>query len=294
MSTESDHVEGRSLPEFLIGARERLHSNAALNIKDIDALEATLADIDACEVTDVVGEIYASLVGLASKVYRAVLGESFDPPLLRTVITSRESRDFYVRGEVPASRGTVMLSMWESGFDMLSLALVPYILAHEIVCHIGARHTGIWEEVPDPDVRHYFSDGFMDRAAWLLLMQWLHEGTVPELTPVGHLSEAETPYAAKRPDAFKAGRAAWSNCGATIATRLRDDGDDGRRRAALGAEADEAIIRAALRINTVGCDVRGKDMFVHRARIPDDAVTSTFADVALDDAAPGDLLEHTL
>jgi hypothetical protein len=295
MGTRPDRVEGRSFPQFLASAVERIRRLAETEIADPDAVEQTLTDIDACEPQDLIGYMYAHLMQLASEVYCEVLGGSLDVPLDRAVLPQAPmDYPFHVAGKALPGGSVVMLNLYVAGFDLRALALVPRILAHELVCHIGAGHAGIWKRTPVPDFRAFFSDGFMDCAAWRLLLMWLEDGALPDVTPVGHLSEAEVPYAYRRPDVFTAGQGAWSNCRRATNARLRGDPALDPGDAALWrASCEEAVIGAALRLNVCDCHIEPKDRFVHRARQPTPAL-ETFAEIAVGQATPSDLFGDVL
>jgi hypothetical protein len=277
--TELKHVAGDSFPDFLAGAKQRLAAHMRLE-RPGPGLDQTLADVARCEPVDLIGELYDRLVELASRVYEEDLGE---PRLSRSVIETGAWREFPVGGAAFRDTNEVELVIYPSGFDLAALALVPYILAHELVCHIAARHTGVWVQTPEPDVRSYFSDGFMDRVAWLLLGRWMADGTLPRVTPVGQLTMQELQYNAKRPPAFGAGRAAFENCSAKTTERLtveqRFDGDT--HGAHVFAASWDASIRTALKLNTDGSHIIKKDWFVHYAMGEQKQKASTFAEVAL-------------
>ncbi len=288
-STSPDWVDGRSFPEFIENAQERIGRLSKDAIANPSAIEQTLADIYAAEPRDPIGETYTSLLQLTSELYHGLLEEPLNASLQLEVLPQAPSGyPCNVSGGVADRSNEVMLTIYEAGFDLYALALVPRVLVHELVCHIGARHVGVWERTPKPDFRWFFSDGFMDCAAWKLLLTWLDGVSIADLTPVGHLSEADVPYASLRPDAFRAGKGAWSNC--ERATRLRIDpapnGDRAQRRAA----SEDAVIRAAVRLNAWEHDIQPKDRFVHLARQPVEAVTQAFAEFAVGNAPPSNLL----
>jgi hypothetical protein len=147
MSTDVGHVEGQSFPEFVADAQQRLSDGARKLIPDRDAVSRSLADIEACEPADIIGKTYERVVDLASEVYRSVLHETLDPALEREVVLTGSARSkLHVSGGAFSRRNVVSLHLYASGFDLVALALVPYILTHELICHVGARHIGSWEE----------------------------------------------------------------------------------------------------------------------------------------------------
>jgi hypothetical protein len=296
LGTRPMHVEGQSFSEFLSSAVAHLEKLVKTEISDVGAVEETLVDIQACKPQDIVGATYTRLAELASEVYAPILDEPLAVPLKRTIL-ERAPKDhpFHVTGQVPGSRKIVMLNLYAAGFDLRSLALVPRILAHELVCHVAARHTGMWAETPIPDFRAFFSDGFMDCAAWQLLLMWLEDGELLEATPVGHLTESDIPYAYKRPEAFSAARGAWGNCHKATGTRLADEksgdpADMARRR----AYREGNVITAALRLNACAYHIEPKDRFVHLARKSRSLAIERFADVAIGNATAPELLGEIL
>jgi hypothetical protein len=275
-ATQSEMVEGRTFSEFLAWAQGDVHGVRLK--KPADAAD-TLAAISASEPVDFIGEIYQALVVRVSEAYECV-GQTLAPPRLhRKVRNGGAALPFQVSGKVPSNRGVVMLNLYPA-FDLEALALLPYVLAHELVCHVGARHVGEWKLPLDPDVKEYFSEGFMDRAAWFLLMQWSGADELPTVTPIGHLAEVELPYAIARPGPFRAGRAAWENCTKVVASRLLDASVRGRT-TTMGAMLD-----VALALNASDTDICGKDVFVALARDPQSAVMGHFGDVALGEIDP--------
>jgi hypothetical protein len=269
--TRTKHVDGRPFAEFLDDARARLRTVAEAQVDDDDAVEETLQDIENSEPEDLVVQVYDALVPLASEAYEQTRpGTGFErPPLRRKVMETGGERPFYVKGHVPSSRSEVVLNLYPYGFDLTALALIPYMLAHELICHIGARDHGGYPVQPDPDVRDYFADGFMDRAAWYLVNNWLESESIPDVTPIGHLEEGEVGYAASRPPIFQAGRGAWKHCRKAV-----------RARVATG-DRDDTVIRGALSLNVCECDIRKKDEFVVCARHGRFEVTRRFVEVAL-------------
>ncbi|HEY6780585.1 MAG TPA: hypothetical protein VI111_06490 [Thermoleophilaceae bacterium] len=294
-TTHPSHVEGRPFPGFLKSAVESFCDQAESQIVGAD-VGATVDAVAACEPRDVVGEMYEDLRQLVAKVYDEALGDPIEVPLVRNVLPEAPAeRAFRVSGHVPPHRKYVTLNLYVRGFDLGALALLPRILAHELICHVGARHVGTWTQKPDPDCRAFFSDGFMDCAVWHLLMTWLEGDALSSITPVGHLTEVDVPYSFLRPHAFRAGRAAWSNCGTATNARLRDDSSfDPRTAAILRAAAENAVADTALHLNACDCSIERKDRFVHLAREPQPEVTECFAEVAVGQAVPLDLFGEVL
>jgi len=296
--TARRHVQGRSFREFLDDAKGRLRRRASEEHFDDGSAAATLDDIGVAEPVDLIGALYGDLVRLASDVLAPALGEPIDPPLIRQVLEhGPANRPFPFEGRVPASRGRVMLSLYLARFDLRSLALLPYVLVHELVCHVGARATLAGDYPPDTDIRMFFADGFMDRVAWSLLVLWMDSGALVHDVPVGHLAESDIEYASRRPAAFRAGRAAWSNCTGALSGRLREERENRDSLslsdlAAVRADAQGRAIEAALRLNACACGVAEKDAFVDMARSNDASATGTFADVARQGATPRELFER--
>jgi hypothetical protein len=283
-ATDSQNVAGQAFPEFLSAAKQSFSVAAANNNLTTISLD-TLKAIEACPADDLVGAVFAQLVAFVSELYEGTSGEQFNPALKRQVIRHSDREDRFIVGSVPSKRNEVRLIMY-SGFDLASLALAPYILAHELICHIGARHSGAWEETPEPDIRDYFAEGFMDQATRYLLMTWLDE--LPELTPAGHLAEEDIEYAHERPHAFRAGAAAWRNCELEIRRRLRE-----QVVSSTGVATDFAS-KGAIALNASSEDIVGKDRFVYFARANRATFIATFAGVALGHSRPSDLVLQAL
>jgi hypothetical protein len=283
-ATSTANVNGHSFAEFLSSAKETV-TNAVTDIELATLSPGTLLNIETCRAEDLIGAIFSELVVFSSRFYESVCGEGFNPSLKRQVVRDSSRTRRFVAGAVPSKRDEVYLILY-SGFDLAALALTPYILAHELICHVGARHSGLWERAPDPDVRDYFSDGFMDRAARYLLMTWLHELSV--LTPAGHLAEEDISYESERPHIFRAGAAAWRNCEVELRSRLR-----GRRQPGTSVATDLAS-RGAISLNASPEDVTGKDRFVYFARTNRPNILAAFASLALGRATPSDLLVDAL
>jgi hypothetical protein len=301
--TARKHVGGKEFPEFLADAKVRLETRAHEERLDSGPVGETLNDILAgAKPVDIVGALYADLVHLASEVCKDALGERFNPRLEREVLEDGPDRPFPFRGGVPASRTYVSLVLYAADFDLRSLALIPYVLTHELVCHIGARHIGHGKRAPDPAIRMFFSDGFMDRVAWLLLMLWIDSKQLEHDVPVGHLAESDVEYASRRPHAFRAGRAAWSNCTAALSARMHEDVATSeravsaipamRQAAEIQSSAVARSIETALRLNACASGIAEKDEFVETARASGGWITGLFADVARRQAEPLQLLER--
>jgi hypothetical protein len=288
LATDTRQVGGESFPEFLGSAKDVLRKSAG-DFRLAVTLRETLDDIAACRAVDVISELFDHLVRLASQEYERPL----DPTLSReTLLGKPGDRPTAVRGKVRRRGNEVGLVLYAERFDLTSLALVPRILAHEIVCHIAARDTGRWNDRPEPDVRDYFPDGFMDRAAWRLLIGWHHAGALPEITPVGHLSVADLEYSCDKPEAFQAGIAAFENCVTRTAQQVQAPSGCAAEHHdyIVRSQSEKASIDAALRLNACCEDICHKDWFVHHAR--GDAVAGRFASVAAGGAEPSELFEH--
>lgn len=292
--TNVDKVEGRSFPDFLAAAIDQMRYAEKTLISDRIVVARTLDDVYGCEPRDVIGEIFGELVELASVTYNGVLSETLNVPLNRFVeFEGPKENGFHVAGGVPESRRYVALCLYARRFDLRSLALVPRILAHELICHIGARHSKPWLRPPDPDIRSFFSDGFMDCAAWRLLIQWIGTGALAGFTTAGHLSEAEGPYAARRPPVFEAGRGAWANCDAATKGRMLDGmAPSGGDVARLRGEAEDAVMRAALELNGAVVPIEPKDRFAYWARKGMNEAANLFVDLATGAATVSELLDE--
>jgi hypothetical protein len=291
--TELEQVRGQTFPTFLASAKARLHKVArALGIDG--AVSETLADIIACPPTDVVGTVFDRLVDLASEAYeQPLMGQRLEPVFSRQTLCGKPyDRPLAVRGRVLRRSKVVEMVMYLDGFDLAALALIPRILAHELVCHIAARDTpGVRRDAAPSPFRDYFPDGFMDRAAWILLLRWLHGGAFPNVTPVGHLSVKELEYSAEKAKAFKAGIVAFDNCVVRTSAHVQPaETMDMDRYAYIRAVSEDKSIRAALALNACDEDIQRKDLFVHEAR--EDEMAEWFALVAAEGEEPKSLFEH--
>jgi hypothetical protein len=285
-------VRGRSFSEFLDFTKRKVARDA--DDAGLDEVGPALEAIAAAVPADPIGELYAELVSLASAAYAPALVEPLDPALRRSVLdTEAHTREVAVRGGVRRFGNEVELIVHLPCFDASSLVLVPRILSHELICHVAASDVGHWPETPVPDVRTYFSEGFMDRAAWRLLASWVDGGELATAFPLDQLSGTELEAAADRPIVFKAGRRAFDNCMAKTT-------DEVKRRVAVCSTAhwavrtqsEEASIRAALRMNTCRSDIASKDWFVHFARSDERGKAVGFGLFAADDGHdPMPLLE---
>ncbi len=293
LATRAENVEGQTFDMFLSHAIATLRDLAATVLQHDSKIKRTIEDVEASTPRDTIGEMYSQLVQLVSNAYADALGENIDVPLERTVrMTPPKDAPFDLCGHVPQTRTAVMLVLYLADFDLKSLALLPRVLAHELVCHVGARHTDLWEQPPTPECRQFFSDGFMDCIAWRLLLIWLDTGDIPSATVVGHLEETEVPYAYHRPEIFSAGRGAWGNCRAAAVrlgsvSRNSNATDSARNRAA----AEYAALEAAMRLNASVSSIRPKDRFALSARTAETAATTRFAELVSGHATPGQLLE---
>jgi hypothetical protein len=291
MATDMRLVRGRPFSEFLEAAKRQLARDVASH--GLEDAAKTLADIERCKPADPIGDLYDRLVDLASDAYAESLSEALNPTLHRTVLgTEPHLREVPVRGGVRKYANEVELLIHLPRFDLAGLTLVPRILAHELICHIAARHTGNWVDTPVPDVRTFFSEGFMDRAAWRLFMTWLDAGELPTTLPLEQLSGTELEDSADRPMVFRAGRRAFDNCLAKTTEHMRRHLAGGPTMAAqLRAVSEDASIRAALRMNTCPSHIMNKDWFVHFARGDERAKAASFGFVAAEDVDPTPLLD---
>jgi hypothetical protein len=276
--TEPRRAVRKSFCVFLAEAQEVFTAGAEIQILDDAVRSGAVAAIAACSGVDLIGQVYERLVALVNELYAPVLGESLEPGL-EVKAVARSKHKFHISGVVPPSRATVQLVL-SSGFDLTSLALVPRVIAHELVCHIGARDTGGWTRESQREVQFYFSDGMMDRTAELLLSEWIQAGELSGMAIAGHLAEAQVPWAYTRPQAFDAGRAAHANCVAAVHQRLR------AADRVPGGAALERTITGALALNASACGLPAKDRFADQARYPETAAPAEFADVAVDGTSP--------
>ena len=178
---------------------------------------------------------------------------------------------------------------------------MPYVITHELICHIGARAIKRSRHQPDTAIRMFFADGFIDCVAWLLVTLWLDSGALEHDIPVGHLTESDVEYTSRRPAAFRAGRAAWSNCAGALSADMRgaDRVTAARtltlsRAAAFRAEAEARCIETALRLNADPSGVPEKNAFVDVARGEAQSIQGTFAAVAAGRATPPELFERAI
>jgi hypothetical protein len=291
MATDMRLVRGRPFSEFLEAAKSQLALDVASH--GLEDAAKTLADMERCKPADPIGDLYNRLVCLVSDAYAEPLGEPLNPTLRRKVLdTEPHLRDVPVRGGVRQWGNEVELLIHLPRLDLAGLTLVPRILAHELICHIAARHTGGWVNTPVPDVRTFFSEGFMDRASWRLFMTWLDAGELPTSLPLEQLTGTELEDSADRPIVFRAGRRAFDNCLAKTTQHMKRQLADGPTMAAqLRAVSEDASIRAALRMNTSRSHVMNKDWFVHFARGEERAKAASFGFVAAEDIDPGRLLD---
>ena len=234
------------------------------------------------------------MLKLAGDAYAATpLDKPLNPGLRRNVLlTEPHIRDVAVRGGVRKYENEVELMVHLRQFDLKALNLVPRILAHELICHAGARGTGAWGPRPKPDVRAYFTEGFMDRAAWRLFMIWWEDGDLQTELSLEQLSGKELDNSAERPDVFPAGRSAFDKCFAKTTEHMKRRVEGGPATPKLvRRDSEEATIRAALRMNTCLSDVTKKDRFAHYARADERAKAATFGLVAVEDLDPAPLLD---
>ena len=289
MATEVDNVDGQDFPKFLESAKREVLEGARLARLERGAGDA-LAHIESCEPVDLIARLYDDLVALASDVYRnSFQGERFAPTLNRIVIaTEMPEREKPVSGHLLREAEEVDLIIYSSEFDLKSLALVARILVHELICHVGARGTGYWDTKPDPDVRDYFSDGFMDRVAYRLLNDWMIADMFPSVTPVSEFGATEWEFTAERRDAFKDGAAAFEHCVHKTAVRIKCEEPPPTN---IASKSVEASINTALRLNAYGSPVTHLDWFAYYARGDERDHAATFADVAASGREPIELID---
>jgi hypothetical protein len=283
-STESKQVDGRDYPRFLDHAKDTLRKAVGALPGLEDTLGTTMAAVLSCEPVDQIALMFEKLRLLASEAYDVDL----DPVLERVVLPASGDRRFHVSGMVPPSRRKVFLTLY-LGFDLMSLAILPFILTHELVCHVAAGHTGQYESTDDLSAKEYFSEGFMDHASHYLLLKWLDTEPGPALTPAGHVSVGHSHYySGRRTHAFDAGDSAWHTCRSAVGQWLKASGHP------AAASASEAVLRAALALNTCCYDIRGKDRFVDLARLAESRVVNHFVQVAAADLPAKELFEEAL
>jgi hypothetical protein len=290
MASEHENAQGLTFREFLAQAKRDVAAGAR-RYKLADELTAELRNIRNAQPVDLIGGLFDRLVQLASRVYERPL----NPKLTREVIATGEfRRKKLIEGKVLRDSNEVNLLIYSSGFDLDALALVPRVLAHELVCHVGADYTGVWGKRPKPDVREYFSDGFMDRATWELFCGWSRVGWLPKVSAAGQLTVKEWRYSAERPKAFNAGATAFDNCVTKTSEHLPQPDPDEIGAFAVHAHADalEASLRTALRMNACPSHIKGKDWFVHYARGEERNLAKTFAVVASAGSEPSTLFEQ--
>jgi hypothetical protein len=284
LATDTRTVGGESFPVFLESAKRRL-STSARDFALAPLQRQALADIAGCRPVDMIGELFDHLVRLASEVYQRALA----PTLSRESMLGKPGDRPPVRGQVRRRGNEVGLVLYVEQFDLRSLALIPRILAHEIICHIAARDTGRWRQAPTPDIRDYFPDGFMDRAAWFLLQGWISIEALPKVTPVGQLTVADLQYTCDKPEAFQAGIEAWENCVSRTAVSAWPPPACATDHAVIRARSENASVGAALRLNAHCEDICRKDAFVSHALGVD--IANGFAKVAAGGAEPSELFE---
>jgi hypothetical protein len=289
--TDDRYTHGKAFPQFLDQTKQRVVRDA--ENRELEAVATTIADIGAAQPCDPIATVYARLLELAGEAYAATpLERPLDPELIRNVLLV-EPDDVVVRGGVRKYENKVELMVYLRRFDLEALTLVPRILAHELICHAGARDTGAWPPHPDLDVRAYFTEGFMDRAAWRLFSIWREDGHLQSELALEQLSGTEFDASADRPDVFPAGRSAFERCYAMTKEHmnLRLEGDLARQWH-VRRDCEQAAIRAALWMNTCRSDVTRKDRFAHYARVDERAKAAKFGLAALDELDPEPLLDE--
>jgi len=255
-STDAEEVYGRGFAELLTDAQRQIERDLQAHPKVAQALPDETTGLRCADPVDVVGDLYEGLRRLTADAYGrpGIAGL----PLDRFVVAAGD-RQNHVTGRVPASRSRVMLKL-DLGLDLTSFSRVAWVLAHELVCHVAAGHTGEHGQGDDISKRQFFEEGFMNRTAATLLMRWRELETMAGLVPAGHLSVTEVFAQHSRPEAMEAGRAAWQECRVAVGRDLR------RRRLPLADAAEAITADATLVLNLSDDDIRRKDRFVSRAR----------------------------
>lgn len=209
-----------------------------------------LDSIAAAEANDLVTNLFSALQSAVELAY----GRTFNASL-RLILGKVSDRHFAIRGAVtPRDKSSVELTLYRN-IGLETLPLIPYILAHEFICHVAAGHSSGWVETPDPDIRDFFGEGFMSQIAWTLIADWIEGGDVPGVAPMAFLRRSQTPYMQSRPHAFAAGEVAWNNC-----RQLVGQSPGGRR------DGWKMTVAGGLSLNTCPLAMPPKDIFVDRAR----------------------------
>lgn len=278
-------VGGRPFSLFFEHARDTVLESAGAIPGLVEGLADTVRAVAESPADDVLKRSYLRLAGLSAPLYQDITGAVSVPELRRSIIADYERTEHLVTGRVSVKRDTVTMLFYPR-FDLEALILSPFIMAHELICHIGSRHIGEWRETPRPNVQRFFEEGFMDKAAWYYLMLWL-EDEHPELTATRHLDEEMIKRSSPDKHVFSAGKAAWDHCEQTLRARCR------QARRYDGGPTD-FVAQGALTMNVCAEDIRGKDWFVFLAHEREITALDLFAQVALGSADPLDLITAAL
>lgn len=247
-------------------------------------LHAALGAIATLEPIDLIGQLFEEVKLRVGAAY----GQEIEVPL-RTQLLRADVARTAIRGGTPQSREYVDLVIYEH-FDLTALALLPYVLTHELVSHVMARHIGDWSDVPDPDIRDFFSEGLMDRASWFLLYEWIEDGDIAALTHAGHLAEAETPYSVGKPVAFSAGKAAWWNCIKRVGEHRMQSNQHAPEEDPFMPRPHTIVLNASLALNSCPSPLPPKDTFVYELHTGATDALGMFVDMTTGQTQPADLL----
>jgi hypothetical protein len=268
-STDHELVEGHGFRDFLALAKDRLIQDLPGQVRPGLALSRALRAIRRARPVDVTGAMFEVLKECAAVVYG--LGALRSVPLARSVVDA--TGDDHVTGAVRRSRPGVIVR-FDLDFDLRSFARLAWVLAHELVCHAAAGHTGAYRAGDDRSTWQYFDEGFMDCTAATLLLTWCELPGMDVLLPASHLSTAEGFAHHSRPQAMEAGRAAWAACRAEVGRRLRSLSPGG------GASAPDKTVDATLKLNVLRRAIKEKDRFVARAAQSYQQTLTAFVDGA--------------
>jgi hypothetical protein len=250
-ATDVELVDGRGFGEFLEDAQRRVADDVRRRTNVRTALPDATAALQDARPVDVVAEIYGKLAQFAAAEYARP--ELARLPLERVVVDPG-TRPERVSAAVPDSRSKVMLTL-DTGFDLVALALLPRVLAHELVCHAGAGHPS----TGPLSTTQLFEEGFMDVTSEVLLLRWLEDTGLHDLAPAGHVAAGLVHRYHTRPYALRAGREAWTLCRIAV-------GRDLGRRPGGPRTAETATVQGTLQLNATGDDIRDKDEVVDRVR----------------------------
>lgn len=205
-STDPDSVEGRGFRDFLAIAKAELAQDLRPHLGTGSALARAAAAVRRAPPVDVTADMYEQLRALTASAYRQPGIDRL--PLERSIVDTR-SRSEHVTGAVPASRSRVMLA-FDPDFDFRSFTRLPWVLAHELVCHVAGGQTGRYGRGDDRSTRQYFDEGFMSCSAATLLLTWRELPGNDGLASADHLSIDEAQRHHSNPEATR-----WSrrSCG---------------------------------------------------------------------------------